>query len=213
MSGTARLAENEPLRATAEVRVAGNALEPCQPSANSPAPLGAVSNPRLAKALTPGGAATVKSMDKVGAAAKVALPAWLASTLHAPAATSASVVPLTVQTLCVVEAKETVKPDEAVADSAGDAVPTVGLAGAVKVTVMVCACKGAGATVMVLDTVAAAAKLVLPTWVALIVQLPALSKARLVPLTVQTVVVAADSVTAKPELDDATKAGVAVPSA
>lgn len=85
------------------------------------------------------------------------MPAWLASTLHAPAATSVKVVPLTVQTLLVVDANETGSPELAVADSAGDAVPTVGLAGAVKVTVMVWASKGAAATVMVLDTTAAAA--------------------------------------------------------
>ena len=85
------------------------------------------------------------------------LPAWLASTVQAPGATKVSVVPLTVQTLAVVEAKETGKPELAVAESAGGALPTVGLLGAANVTVMVCANKGAGATVTVFDTAAAAA--------------------------------------------------------
>ena len=85
------------------------------------------------------------------------MPAWLASTLQAPAATKVSVVPLTVQMGVVVEVNDTARPDVAVADSAGVATPTVGVAGAVKVMVIVCASKGAAPTVTVLDTTVAAA--------------------------------------------------------
>ena len=141
------------------------------------------------------------------------MPAWLASTVHAPAATNVSVVPLTVHTLLVVDAKDTGRPELAVADSAGDAVPTVGFAGAVKVTVMVWASNGAGATVMVLETAAAAATLVLPAWLAVMVHEPALTSVSVVPLTVQTLGVVEASVTANPEFDVATRAGVAVPRA
>lgn len=47
----------------------------------------------------------------------------------------------------------------------------------------------------------------------MMVQEPALTKVKLVPLTVQTPVVDDDSVTARPELAVAAKAGVAVPRA
>lgn len=76
--------------------------------------------------------------------------------MHVPAASKVKVVPLTLQTLGVVEAKLTGRPELAVAASAGVGTPTVGLDGALNVTVMVCACSAA-ATVMLCDTAVAAA--------------------------------------------------------
>ena len=72
------------------------------------------------------------------AAARYApFPAWLALMLQVPTATSVSVLPLTVQTLGVVDAKLTAKPELAVATSAGGVVPSVWLPGEVKL--MLCA--------------------------------------------------------------------------
>ena len=68
-----------------------------------------------------------------------------------PAATSVSVLPLTVQMPVVVEVKLTARPELAVAASAGGAVPTVWLPG--EVNVMVCA---PVATVNEFDTCGAA---------------------------------------------------------
>ena len=96
--------------------------------------------------------ATLKELDTVVAAAKVPLPAWLALTLQVPTETSVSVVPLTLQTLAVVEANDTGRPDVALAASAGGAVPRVWLPGELKV--MVCA---PGATLKVRVTAVAAA--------------------------------------------------------
>ena len=53
------------------------------------------------------------------------LPAWLASTVQVPAASSARVVPLTLHTALVLDANVTVKPDVAVATSATGALPSV----------------------------------------------------------------------------------------
>ena len=55
----------------------------------------------------------------------MALPAWLASMEQLPAATSVKVVPLTVHTLGVVEAKDTGKPEEAVATRGAVGLPSV----------------------------------------------------------------------------------------
>ena len=77
----------------------------------------------------------VKTRDTVTAAATVLLPAWLASTMHVPAATKVSVLPLTVQVLGVVEAKFTAKPELEVATNGAGAVPSVWLLGCVKVMV------------------------------------------------------------------------------
>ena len=74
----------------------------------------------------------------------MALPAWLALMVQVPAATSVSVLPLTVQTLGVVEAKLTGRFELAVATNAGGAVPKVWLPGEVKL--MVCAVSGAAPT-------------------------------------------------------------------
>ena len=98
---------------------------------------------------------TVKLRDTIAAAAKVVLPAWLAVTAQLPALTSVTVVPLTVQTLGVVDAKDTARAELAVAHMAGGATPPLVLAGLAKV--MVCADSGAAATVKVWLTAAAAA--------------------------------------------------------
>jgi hypothetical protein len=100
-------------------------------------------------------AATVKEFETTGAAAKVALPGWLALMVHVPTATSVKVVPLTVQTSGVVEAKETARPELAVADSAGGAMPRVWLPGDIKL--MVCAVRAAADTVKEFETTGAAA--------------------------------------------------------
>ena len=92
-----------------------------------------------------GGAETVNEFDTGVAAAKPRLPAWLAVTVQVPTATSVSVVPLTVQTPVVVDAKLTTKPELALAARGAGAVPRVWLPGGVNV--MVCAINGAAATV------------------------------------------------------------------
>ena len=61
------------------------------------------------------------------------LPPWLAVMLHVPTATKVSVVPLAVQTPCVVDAKLTTRPELALADNAAGAVPSVWLLGDVNV--------------------------------------------------------------------------------
>jgi hypothetical protein len=64
-------------------------------------------------------------------------------------------------------------------------------------------------TAKLLLTVVAAAKLALPTWLALTVQVPALTSVKVLPLTVHTGRVVDVNVTGKPELDVAVKvAGV-----
>ena len=73
--------------------------------------------------------------------------------VHAPAATSVSVDPLTVQTDVVPDAKLTDRPDVDVADRAGGATPMVWVAGALNV--IVCNSKVAGLIVKLRETVAA----------------------------------------------------------
>ena len=61
----------------------------------------------------------VKERETVEAAAKLALPAWEAVMVQVPAATSVSVVPslpVVVQMEVVDEEKETVRPEDAVAE-------------------------------------------------------------------------------------------------
>ena len=73
--------------------------------------------------------------------------------MHAPAATSVSADPLTVQTEVVPDAKLTGNPDVDVAEMAGGATPIVWGAGALNVTV--CGSKVAGLIVKLRETVAA----------------------------------------------------------
>ena len=65
------------------------------------------------------------------------MPAWLAATVQVPALTSANVLPLTVQTADVIDAKFTARPELALAANGAGAVPMVWLPGDVKV--MLCA--------------------------------------------------------------------------
>lgn len=134
------------------------------------------------------------------------LPAWLALMVQDPALTSVSVVPLTVHTLVVVEASVTTRPELDEATKAGVAVPKAWLPGVTKV--MDCA---AGTTVKLRATMAAAAKVVLPGWLAVTEQLPALSKVTVVPLTLQTLGVVDAKDTARPDVDVAVNAGAATP--
>jgi hypothetical protein len=71
-----------------------------------------------------------------------------------PAVKNVAAVPLTVQTVCVVDAKLTASPELAVAVSVSG-VPTVCAAGCAKV--IVCAVSGAAFTAMLLETGVAAA--------------------------------------------------------
>ena len=59
------------------------------------------------------------------AAAYVSLPAWLALMVQVPVVKTVMVVPVTVQIDVVAEVKETVKLEEAVAESVGAAPPRV----------------------------------------------------------------------------------------
>ena len=62
---------------------------------------------------------TVKLCTTLLAALQLPSPAWLAVIEQRPLSTSVTVVPETVQTLGVVEAKLTVRPELAVAESGG----------------------------------------------------------------------------------------------
>jgi hypothetical protein len=70
---------------------------------------------------------TVKAWVTGVAAAKLALPAWLAVMEHDPAATIVTVLPATVQTAVVVEVKLTGRPELAVALTGNGAAPNVTL--------------------------------------------------------------------------------------
>lgn len=127
-------------------------------------------------------------------------------TVQVPALTKVKVVPLTVQTPGVVEDKVTARPELAVATKAPGVVPRFWLPGETKL--MVCA---AGATMKVCATMVAAAKLVLPPWLAVTEQLPAVTRASEVPLTVQTAGVVEANETARPEDEVADRAAGVVP--
>ncbi|MGH9564095.1 MAG: hypothetical protein ACRD3S_21795, partial [Terracidiphilus sp.] len=107
-----------------------------------------------------------------------------------------AVVPLTVQTLVVCEAKLTAKPESAVATSV-NGVPTVCAPGLLKA--IVCACKAAAFTMKLCEMGVAAAYVELPGCVAWIVQGPAARNVAVVPLTVQTLVVCDAKLTVSPE--------------
>ena len=124
------------------------------------------------------------------------MPACDAVIEQVPAAIKVAVVPLTVQMLVVVEAKETAKPELAVAESVS-CVPTVCVPGLAKV--MVCAVCAA-LTVKLCGTMAAAAYVLLPACVASMVQVPAAMKLAVVPLIVQTLAVVEAKETGSPEV-------------
>lgn len=128
------------------------------------------------------------------------MPAWLALSVQSPTLSSVRAVPLTVQTVGVLEPSVTGKPDVELATSAAGVLPRVWLPGEMKV--MVC---GATTTVKEWDTDAAASKLALPAWLALTVQVPTLSSVRLAPAVVQTAGVLEANATVNPELALATR--------
>ena len=136
----------------------------------------------------------------------MASPAWLALTLQVPTATNVRVVPLTVQTAAVLDSSNTGRPDVDIAAKGAGGVPSVWLPGEAKV--MVCA---AGTTAKEFDTVAAAAKVLLPAWLALTVQVPTAASVSVEPLTVHTPGVADANNTVRPDVELATSAGGAVP--
>ena len=63
------------------------------------------------------------------------MPAWLALTVQVPTPASDSVVPLSVQTLVVVDANDTARPDVDVANRTTGADPQLWLPSGVKVMV------------------------------------------------------------------------------
>ena len=79
----------------------------------------------------------MKERETVEAAAKLALPAWEAVMVQVPAVRSVSVVPETVQRASVEEEKETVRPEDAVAERGSTLIPKVLLAREAKVMVWV----------------------------------------------------------------------------
>lgn len=93
--------------------------------------------PGEAKVMVCAAAATPNEFWTAVAAAKVALPTWLAATVQVPKVTSDSVVPLTVQTFSVVDTKDTASPEVEVATNGAGATPMTWLPGEVKL--MVCA--------------------------------------------------------------------------
>lgn len=153
-----------------------------------------------------GAVPTVKLCVTPVAAATLALPAWLADSVHRPADTSVSVLPLTLHTAGVLDTKVTGRLELELNTSAGGGVPSVWLPGELKLMVW-----AAGATLKVWLTGVAAAVVLLPACVAVTVQLPAVSSVRVVPLTVHTAGVVDASVTGRPVLALATRAGAATP--
>ena len=137
----------------------------------------------------------------------MAFPAWLATSVQVPAATSVKVLPLTVQTPGVLDAKLTASAEVELATSAAGVVPSVWLPGDTKV--MLCA---PAPTVKLFVTGVAAAKPALPAWLAVMEQLPAASSVAAVPLTVHTAGVAEAKETVKPEVAVATRARGAAPT-
>ena len=115
-------------------------------------------------------------------------------------------LPLTVHTPAVVEASDTGRAEVEVATSAGGAVPRIWLPGEVKL--MTCCAR---ATANEINTDEAAAYVVLPAWLALAVQVPALSSVSVLPLTVHTAGVVDAKLTARPEVALAASSGAAVP--
>lgn len=201
-SGTPRAMERPPVRASVD-QVAGRPLTPRQPKATWPA-LGAVSKPPLATNSTAAAAATLMVCG-CEAGAKVAFPAWLAVTVQEPAATKVNVVPLTVHTLGVLEAKVTARPELADALSAA-VVPAVWLPSGTKVTVCV-----VRETVKVRLTLVAGKNDALPACEATTMQSPWASSVNVVPVTVHTVGVVLAKVTGRPELALAVSAPGSVP--
>lgn len=121
-------------------------------------------------------------------------PAWEALIVQVPAATSVTVVPVTVHLEVVVEEKPTASPDEDVALTVNGAVPNVLPANAAKVIVWF-----ALAIVKLRSTSGAGAYVALPACEARIVHVPAATIVTVVPLTVHVGTVRLEKVTVRPE--------------
>ena len=128
--------------------------------------------------------------------------------MQVPAPIKVKADPLTVQTDGVNEAKLTGRPELAVADSAAADVPRAWAPGDAKV--MVCA-SNPPATSKLCGQSPAARKLASPAWRATTVQVPAATRVRVVPLTVQTAGVLDSKVTTSPDVALATSATGAAP--
>lgn len=128
------------------------------------------------------------------AAAQLALPACIAWMVQVPVATSVTVAPDTVQTVVVVEAKLTARPDEAIALTLNGDAPSERLGRAPKVMVWF-----PRVTWKLWFTGAAAAQLALPACAALMVQAPAAASVTVAPDTVHTAGVVDPKLTARPE--------------
>jgi hypothetical protein len=145
---------------------------------------------------------TAKLWETGAAALYEPLPACVAWMVHVPVAISEAVVPETVQTAGVVEAKLTGRPESDVADSA--TVPPTDCA-AIAPKVMVC---DFAFTAKLWETGAAALYEALPAWVAWMVQVPAVISEAVVPETEQTAAVVEAKLTGRPESDVADSATV-----
>jgi hypothetical protein len=136
------------------------------------------------------------------------LPNWLAVMLHGPTATKPKLLPLTVHTVGVVDTRLTVKPELAEATSAAGGVPNVALAGALKL--MLCGASAA-TTEKDCETGAAAAKLMLPGWLAVKLQVPADTSTRVLPVALHTLGVVDAITTGKADVALANNGAGAVP--
>jgi hypothetical protein len=139
---------------------------------------------------------TVKLRLTGVAAAQFVLPAWVAWRLQVPAVSSVTELPDTVHTVGVVEARFTAKLELAVALTVNGTVVKVRFEIVPKVMVWV-----PWVTEKLRLTDAAAAQLVLPAWLAVIVQVPTAIGVTVVPVTVHTPVVDAVKLTVSPELE------------
>jgi len=121
-----------------------------------------------------------------------------------------------VQKLGVIDANETGRPELALATSAagavsGGAVFSTRVCRPGELNVMICDAGGAAATVMTRETVVAGAKVLLPAWLASMMQVPAATRVNVLPLTVQMLGVVDAKLTVRPELAVATSTGGTVP--
>jgi hypothetical protein len=141
------------------------------------------------------------------AAPQFVLPPCVAWMVQVPTATSVTVVPDTVQTDEVVEAKLTANPELAVALTAKGAAPNAWLDSAPNVIVWLPA-----VTAKLSLTGVAAPQFVLPPCVAWMVHVPTATSVTVPPDTVQTVKVVEAKLTANPELALALTANGAAPN-
>jgi phage tail protein X len=127
---------------------------------------------------------------------------------HVPTARTVTVLPETVQTAGVVEAKATANPELAVALTLNGAAPRATLLSAPNEM----ACAAGVETPKDWVTGAAAAKVELPVWLAVMEHVPAARTVTVLPATVQTEGVFEAKVTANPELAVALTLNGATPS-